>query len=255
LDIDDLDSLIQRLGKYYAIREKNTNIYNDIRTIQEQLIISYMNDISKHSGKVNALHIDSVFNNIPMQLAQNIDDSVKRYKFKSVVSGKKGYTDLQGPIDWLLKAETIIKVKICNKAELPFKAFCKENIFKLYLFDVGILGAMLELSPSLIILGDYAITKGFFIENFVMAEIKSTSAKEIYSWSERNSEIEIIAENNANIVPIEVKSGLRTKAKSLQQFILKYSPKEAYVLSEKMFTSENQIKKNIPLYYAAHIVT
>jgi len=241
------------LDIFFKNKDKLTNIYNEIREIQKGLLISYMKDINKHSGKTNALHIDSVFNNIPMQLAENIDDSVKRYRFKNVISGKKGYTQLQGPIDWLLKADLITKVQICNKAEIPFKAFSKNNIFKLYLFDVGILGAMLELPPSVILLGDYAITKGFFVENFVVAEMKSTSTSEIYSWAERNSEIEIMIESKGDIIPIEVKSSLRIKAKSLQQFILKYSPKNAYVLSEKMFSSKEQIKKNIPLYYAAKI--
>jgi hypothetical protein len=238
---------------FFNNKNKQTNVYNKIREIQKGLLISYMKDINKHSGKTNSLHIDSVFNNVSMQLAENIDGSVKRYKFKNVISGKKGYAELQGPIDWLLKADLITKVQICNKAEVPFKAFSKDNFFKLYFLDVGILGAMLELSPAVILLGNYAITKGFFVENFVVAEMKSSSTTEIYSWTERNSEIEIIIENKGNIIPIEVKSSLRTKAKSLQQFILKYSPKTAYILSEKMFSSKNQIIKKIPLYYSAKI--
>ena len=241
------------LDFYFKNKNKVTNIYNEIRKIQNELLISYMKDINKHSGKTNALHIDSVFNNVPAQLAENIDSSVKRYKFKNVISGKKGYAELQGPIDWLLKAGLITKVQICNKAELPFKAFSKYNLFKLYLFDIGILGAMLELPPSVILLGNYATTKGFFVENFVITEMKASSTSEIYSWAERNSEIEIIIEDKGDIIPVEVKSSLRTKSKSLQQFILKYSPKTAYILSEKMFSFKNEIKKNIPLYYAGKI--
>ena len=243
----------ESLNFFFKNKNVNSNIYNEIREIQKNLVISYMRDINKHSGKTNALHIETIFNNIPMQLARNFDDSVQRYKFKGIISNKKGYNELRNPIDWLLKAELIIKVKIANKAELPLKFFSKDNLFKLYLFDIGILGAMLELPPATIILGDYAITKGFFIENFVMTEMKSISANELYSWSERNSEIEIIYESDGKIFPIEVKSGLRTKTKSLTQFIKKYNPSTAIVLSEKKISYINDEKKLIPLYYASHI--
>ena len=239
----------------YFLKHKNDNInaFEEVRKIQKELIVSYMRDIYKHSGKTNALHIESVFNSIPMQLAKNIDQSVKRYKFKGVISGQRGFGSLQRPIDWLLKAGLINKVHICNRAELPFKSFCKENIFKLYLFDIGILGAMLELPPTTILLGDYAITKGFFVENFAISEIKSISNDELYSWNERNSEIEILAETNSNIIPIEIKSGTRTKAKSLQQFLLKYNPQRAYIASEKLFSPQKATKQNIPLYYIAKL--
>ncbi len=254
--------LIKILREYYVIggmpeivkyffnnKDNNSDIFNIIRKKQTGLLLSYTRDFNKHSGKVNALHIERIFENIPMQLADNIDGSVKKYHFKNVIKNKKGYEQLQGPIDWLIKVGLVIKVHITNKAEVPFKFFAKDNLFKLYLFDIGILGAMLELPPASIILGDYAIAKGFFIENFVMQEIKVVSDKELYSWTERNSEIELLTELNGNITPIEVKSSLRTKAKSLTQFIRKYNPKQAVILSEKKLDNYKTIKY-IPLYYA-----
>ncbi len=241
------------LNYYFENKDKKTNIYNDLRKIQNNLLVSYMEDINKHCEGVNALHVDSVFNNIPMQLAETLDGSVKRFKFKGVIPGRKGYAELQSPINWLLKSGLIIKVQICDRAELPFKAFAKDNLFKLYIFDVGILGAMLELSPALILLGDYAITKGFFIENYVVIERNNISENNLYSWTERNSEIELMTEKNGEFVPVEVKSGLRTKAKSLAQFIKKYSPNNALILSEKPLANINEVRKNIPLYYSASI--
>ena len=258
--------LIERLREYYVtgglpevvdyfINNKNeSNVFNRVRKLQKDLIIQYMRDMHKHSGNENALHIESVFNNISVQLAQNLDLSVSRFKFKNVIPGKRGYLSLQGPIDWLIKAGLVYKIGVCSRAEIPFKSFSKDNIFKLYLFDVGILGAMLDLNPATILLGNYAITKGYFIENYVMTEIKSTLEIDLYSWCERNSEIELILENNGKIFPVEVKSSIRTKAKSLQQFILKYDTNKAFTLSEKMFTSDNSaIKQNIPLYCSAYL--
>jgi len=79
----------------------------------------------------------SVFENVPMQLSKNIEGSVKRYKFKEPIPGKRSFAELQGPISWLEKAGLLIRVKVCNRAELPLETFCKVNQFKLLLFDIG----------------------------------------------------------------------------------------------------------------------
>jgi len=200
---------------------------NTARTIQQELIEGYFKDFAKHSGKINSLHIVSVLEN------------VKRYRFKKVLSHKKSFSDLQGPIDWLIKAGLIIKVKICNRAELPLESFCKNNIFKLFLFDIGLLGAMLDLPPKTIISQNFGITKGYFAENYVAQEFLSVDISKLYSWPERNSEIEFLRVVDENIIPVEVKSGTRTQAKSLGQFINKYSPEKAI--------------HNYPLYLAGKI--
>jgi len=48
-------------------------------------------------------------NNVPIQLSRNIDDSVKRFKFKDVIKKKTRYQELSGPINWLDKCKLISK--------------------------------------------------------------------------------------------------------------------------------------------------
>jgi len=110
------------------------------RELQKNLIDGYTRDFSKHAGRVNALHIQRVFENVPAQLSGHVDDSTTRYRFKDVIPGKKGYADLEGPIDWLVKAGLIIKTHVCERAAIPLQSFCKPNMFRLYVFDIGLLG-------------------------------------------------------------------------------------------------------------------
>ena len=241
------------VNTYFTQKAADTSIFHTIRMKQIDLFNSYQSDFSKHSGKVNALHITSVYENIPQQLATNLDGSVQRYRFKNVIRGKKGFLELAGPVQWLQSAELIIKVNICNKAELPLRAFCKENYFKLYLNDIGLLGAFLEIPPAAIILGNYGMTKGFFIENFVAAELLSALNTQLYGWSERNSEIEFLIINDNRIIPVEVKSGMRTKAKSLLQYQLKYDPSFMVVLSEKSFSAPDSSRRAIPIYFSGKL--
>ena len=148
----------QIVQTYINKRSNKVEAFQEVRRLQNILIDSFNKDFAKHSGKNNSIHIVSVFENIPMQLAAEVDGSTQRYRFSQVISGKKSFNQLQGPIDWLLNAGLIIKINICNRAEVPLKAFCKNNIFKLFIFDIGLLGAMLELPVQSILKQDYGMT-------------------------------------------------------------------------------------------------
>lgn len=240
--------------EYLTVNDDRFEMTNRVRKIQKGLIDSYYKDFAKHSGKINAMHIVSLFENIPMQLSKTMGGQAKRFEFKNAIPGKKGFVEIRGPIDWLEHAGLIIKVKVCNRAEIPLESFCKYNLFKLLMFDIGLLGCMLGIGLEEIISQDYGIAKGYFAENFVAAEFLAATDSPPYSWAERNSEIEFLRILDGKIVPIEVKSGIRTQAKSLRQYILKYNPAHAIKLSANNLSKDtNQIVHNYPLYLAGLI--
>lgn len=221
-----------------------------VREVQNNLVLSYMNDINKHSGKLNAMHIARVFENIPRQLSANVDASVKRYRFNGVLPGKRSFVQLEGPIHWLEKSGLILKSHVCNHAEHPLMTFTKDNIFRLYLFDVGILGALLNLDPDVIMNDAYGIKKGYYAENFAACELKASGIENIIGWQESNSEIEFLITSGADIVPVEVKAGHRTKAQSLIHYIKRYHPKTAMIFSAR----QPKKKKTVyewPLYFVS----
>ncbi|MDY6970203.1 MAG: hypothetical protein SVR08_16325, partial [Spirochaetota bacterium] len=55
------------------------------------------------------------------------------------------------------------------------------------------------------------------------------------------------------IVPIEVKAGTKTQAKSLKQYIIKYSPEKTIKISGKPLEVKNNTLMNYPLYLAGKI--
>ena len=242
------------INGYIEFRASRHESYKVARKIQNNLIKDYLNDFSKHAGKMNSNHIKLVFENIPTQLAANVDSSVNRYIFKDIIPGKKGFAAVEGPISWLEHAGLIYKVPICNRSAIPLKAYTKSNIFKLHLFDIGLLGAMLELSPKTILENSYGSTKGYFAESFTLSELKKSMKPRICGWKERNSEIEFLTTFDDNIVPIEVKSGSRTKAKSLAQYLIKYNPKLAFKLMDMVPNSKSGGPVHIvPLYFAGRL--
>lgn len=114
-------------------------------------------------------------------------------------------------------------------------------------------GIVLELSPNVLMMQDYGLTKGFFAENFVAGEFMAAGEHVLYSWLERNSEIEFLIEREGDIIPVEVKSGSRTKAQSLRQYLLRYSPHRAIKISGNPISFNDGPVENVPLYYSGRI--
>ena len=197
-----------------------------VKNIHRDLIAGYQRDFGKYGGKLNAGHIEAVFRNIPGQLARVMDDSVKRYVFKDVIANKRRYQELQGPISWLERAKLASKCyPIDCRPVAPLEALTKDNIFKLFLFDVGLLGHMLNM--------EYADQraqatsyKGFIAENFVQNELRARVRYPTHSWAEGQSEIEFLHRcRDGEIIPVEVKSGARTRARSLRAYVERYAPR------------------------------
>jgi predicted AAA+ superfamily ATPase len=233
-------------------RETVIEAFSGVRNIQKNLITGYTSDFAKHAGKENANHIHRIFENIPVQLSRTLDLSVKKYTFKGVIPQKTKYESFAGPIGWLVKSGLVIKVPVLEIPSMPLRAFAKENTFKLYLFDIGILGAMLNLPPGTLIDQDYGLYKGFFAENFTAQEFIASGVDDLHAWVHRTSEVEFLRVLNGKVVPVEVKSGLRTRAKSLAEYAGRYAPSKMITISGNVYHKGNLVI-NYPLYLAGKI--
>lgn len=239
------------VATYCENKDRLFEAFSLVRKKQDDLLNSYYADIAKHSGKVNAMHIDRVFRSVPAQLSQVQEGSVARFKFRGVVPGVTHYDRLASAIDWLEATGLVIKVHIVNTGHFPFKGYVKENLFKLLLFDVGILGHMSGLPPKVILDSDYGSYKGYFAENFVAQELMGYGREHLFSWQEQKAEVEFLVDILGEVIPIEVKSGSIVKAKSLKIFSDKYQPLYQVIFSGRSFDIEPG--KNVhyyPLYLA-----
>jgi hypothetical protein len=234
---------------YCAQKNSLFETFTLVRKKQDDLLKTYYADIAKHSGKINAMHIDRLFKSVPSQLQQVQDGSISRFKFKGVVPGVSHYDRLAGAIDWLEAAGLVLKTHIVNTGHLPFRGYAKENLFKLLLFDIGILGSMSDLPPKVILDYDYGSYKGYFAENFVAQELISHGRDALFSWQEQKAEVEFLAEVDGSAIPLEVKSGLITKAKSLKTFSEKYQPPYQVIFSGRPLHIERSTHF-YPLYLA-----
>ncbi len=228
-----------------------------VSKIHADLIAGYLRDFGKYAGKVDAGLIEAVFRHIPSQLSSVIDESVKRFKFKGVHERKARYNEFESAISWLEKCRLVLKNHpIEGMPRSPLAAYKKDNMVKLFLFDTGLLNHMLGVSYKEIKQQGYEY-KGYIAENFVQQELTAQGLEPTFSWGDARAEIEFIAADNAgNIIPIEVKSGKRTRAKSLQSYIDKCQPHKTIKLTGTQGSSPlEQQHIVLPLYYTQYVVS
>ncbi len=235
-------------------RERQENLYEAVQLVrktQRDLIDAYVSDIAKHSGKANALHIERLWRNIPEQLARAGNRSTAKFKLRDAVSGIRGYERLSSPLDWLEGADLIIRIPIVDTVGIPLSSVGKENRFKLYFFDVGLLGAISGIAPSLFLDYGFGTYQGYIAENFVAQELRANDSS-LYCWQGRTAEVEFLFEKEGEIIPVEVKSGRMTQSKSLNVYADRYHPKLAFVLSANNIARRNT-RHYLPLYMAGRL--
>ncbi|MFA0558305.1 ATP-binding protein [Vibrio sp. 10N.222.55.A1] len=263
--------LLELLNDYYYVggmpeavntwfENSETSILQRIEAVSEvhrRLIEDYMHDFRQHSGSVNAMLLESVFRSIPVQLSSVHDKSVKRFKFKGVHERKSRYTEYENAIIWLQKCQLVLKnYTIEGQPKAPLVAHKKENTFKLFLLDVGLLNHVLDTSYLEIKRQGHEY-KGYIAENFVHQELASLGIEPTFSWSDARAEMElIISDELGRIIPVEIKSSNRTRAKSLPSYITKCSPHKTIKLTGTQGSPTTETQNiEMPLYFTEFLLT
>lgn len=227
----------------------------EVERIQANLLEGYRRDFGKYAGKIDTQLIESVFNNIPSQLSAYIDDSVKRFRFKGVLENKSRYAEFENAITWLHRCRLVLQnYPVEGMPKPPLAAYQKANRVKLFLFDVGLLNHMLGAGYREIKQQGYEY-KGYIAENFVQQELATIGIEPSFSWKDARAEIEfIVANDTGQIVPIEVKSGKRTRARSLQSYKDKCEPHKTIKLTgTRGSPATEQSNIVMPLYFAQYL--
>ena len=227
-----------------------------VRKIQQDLIEGYRRDFGKYD-KTDAQLIGAVFNSIPAQLSNVVNESVNRFRFKGVHPGKSRYANFESAIDWLHQSRLALKnYPLEGELKPPLPAYRKENMVKLFMFDVGLLNVMLGTSYREIKQQGYEY-KGYVAENFVQQELAAMGLEPGYSWHGARAEIEFVfSDDGGQIIPVEVKSGQRTRSKSLQTYVQKYQPRKSFKLTGTRGSDgkgESGSPTVLPLYYLKYL--
>jgi predicted AAA+ superfamily ATPase len=184
---------------------------------------SYQLDFAKHSTTSDIPKLQIIWDCIPLQLGREN----KRFLF-SVLRKSARAREYEGAIQWLCDAGLIYKSYQITTAKYPLKGYIDRNAFKIFLLDVGLLGAMANIPAEIIVEGNRLFDeyKGGFVENYVAQQLKTLKQIDLFYWksSGKKAEVDFLCEFDNLICPLEVKSGINPKSKSLRSFDLQFNP-------------------------------
>ncbi len=100
--------------------DNNKDILKFDRTIIDDIIQSYLNDMNKYvKNKNESIKIESIYKSIPTQLGN------KSNKFQyGKISSNARKRDYETALDWLLSSTMVHKCSLLNKVEIPPLRFC-----------------------------------------------------------------------------------------------------------------------------------
>ncbi len=216
----------------------------EVRTIHNEILKAYTLDFAKHAPLNQIMKITQTWDSVINQLAKEN----KKFIF-SVISKSVRAREYETAIQWLVDAGLIYKSYNITVPKLPLEAYSNKNAFKIFLLDVGLLGAMGNTTPQIIIEGDklFAEYNGAFTENFVAQELVCNNHNLYYWTSEGIAEVDFIIKKDNSILPLEVKAGISKQKKSLQLYAQKYRPTLLLRASLRNLKQDNEVC-NYPLY-------
>lgn len=218
---------------------------SQVREIQEAILRAYSLDFAKHAPKDEVMKINQVWDSIPQQLAKEN----KKFIYSALRPGARA-KDFEVALQWLIEAGLIHKVSQISCPKIPLSAYANFNIFKLYLVDVGLLGAMSKLTAKTILYGSdlFQEFRGALTENFVAQELVHSQFPLFYWTSEGSAEVDFILEHEGIVYPLEVKSGPSSKKKSLLVYKDQYKPPLLLSASPMNLKKDGDVL-NCPLYF------
>lgn len=229
-----------------VVQYAETKDYILVRHMQDTILTSYLNDMSKYNNLNGIKKTRLAYDNITVQLSKKNT----RFQYKLLKKGARA-SEFENAIEWLCLSGITSQVYKVEQIKKPLENYRDIDAFKIYVSDLGLLCAKKDLVANdiLYMVEDINDFKGGMTENYVNVQLTINGYNNYYWESARGAEIDFIIQRDGQIIPIEVKSADNTRAKSLKVYMDTYKPAYAIKLSSKNFGFEDG-KKTVPLYAA-----
>lgn len=248
------DKYVDLLRQYYYVggmpeavqKYVETGALQEVRRIQSEILHGYALDFSKHAPREQVQRIRMVWQSIPSQLFKDN----KKFIYGALRKGARA-NDFELAIQWLVHSGLLYKVPRCSKPALPLGIYEDLSAFKLYLVDVGLLGAMVHTDPAQVLVNNSVFSeyKGGMTEQYVLQQMMSHDISPIYYYKTDDSRLELdfVIQHNACLLPIEVKAERNVRANSLTALLQSTPGLTAIRYSMLPYREQGQLTC-IPLY-------
>ena len=225
--------------------------FESVRNLQKEILSAYEEDFTKHIPANTVAKIRLLWKSIPAQLSKEN----KKFIYGAAKEGARA-RDFEAALSWLINSGLVYKVNKITKPDLPITAYEDFNSFKLFVLDVGLLGAMTDLQADTIIDGNriFEEFKGAIAEQYVLQQFKTIKDLPVFYWSNETSraEIDFVIQIKSDVVPVEVKAERNLQAKSLKVYMEKFKPNYAIRTSMADYKKTDNLI-DLPLYTLENI--
>lgn len=225
--------------------------FESVRNLQKEILSAYEEDFTKHIPANTVAKIRLLWKSIPAQLSKEN----KKFIYGAAKEGARA-RDFEAALSWLINSGLVYKVNKITKPDLPITAYEDFNSFKLFVLDVGLLGAMTDLQADTIIDGNriFEEFKGAIAEQYVLQQFKTIKDLPVFYWSNKTSRVEIdfVIQIKSDVVPVEVKAERNLQAKSLKVYMEKFKPNYAIRTSMADYKKTDNLI-DLPLYTLENI--
>ena len=220
-----------------------------VSKIQNDILLAYESDFSKHTSNIEANRISIIWNSIPSQLSREN----KKFLYQVAKEGARA-REYESALNWLKDANIVSKVYNVTKPSMPLISYNDLSSFKIYLDDVGLLRKMTDLDSKIVVEGHklFEEFKGALTENYVLQALLASGLKPYYYAFDNRYEIDFIIQYKNEIVPIKVKSSENINNTSLKVYNEKYAPKTRVRFSMKNLNKDDNLI-NIPLFMVEYL--
>lgn len=220
--------------------------FSEAHNEQTKLLASYLDDIAKYANATERVKARVCYLSLPRQLAK------ENTKFQYSTVEKNGSSrKFNGSVEWLERAQMVLKCSSVSTPAFPLAAYEDEERFRLYANDTGLLMAMYGFSMMAAVVNNELSgpMKGGLYENLVGSMLAKNGVPLRYWMSKSgNREIEFIVDGEASVIPVEVKSS-RGATISLNEILENDSVKLGYKLVDGNVGKAGK-KITLPLYLA-----
>ena len=223
--------------------------FQEVYSTQQKILKAYEYDIDHYAKNTEKPKIRNCYYSIPRQLAKEYT----KFQYKTIEKNANA-RKYENSIEWLIDAGLVKKVNNLSVPSMPLTAYEKEDEFKIYVSDIGLLTSMYGYPTQKALYEDKLTgsAKGGIYENLIFDILVKKGLKLNYYKNPSNSqEIEFIFENEKGVIPVEVKSS-RGQTISLNEFIKEFNPQIAYKLISGNIGQKGN-KVTLPLYMAMFI--
>ena len=223
----------------------NSKMMNKVLQMQRDIVNGYRDDMMKYATPSDKSKIRECFDSIPKQLGK------ENKKFQYSIIRKKGTAAMfAGALQWIEDAGIIKRCYNLSITELPLEGNAIDNVFKVYMADIGLFVCMLEDGTAFDILrGSLLGYKGAIYENLVADFLTKSGRKLYYFHKDSGLEIDFVIRRNGKCVLLECKasSGNVKSTKTILNHPEKYHVYDAIKLGDYNVGLANNIL-TLPLY-------